>query len=136
MKKIYAILSSLLFIFLLVSCSTLRINTKSLSLEEQRAYYRNLVENPPADIENYKFSDYDIKMILEVKEDIRKEQHIKELKAEREKYIPKEENFLKNNKKRWRAPSEEEKEIFEKIKQNNQQKLEQMDKVIMLLEEE
>lgn len=136
MKKIYAILSSLLFIFLLVSCSTLRINTKSLSLEEQRAYYRNLVENPPADIENYKFSDYDIKMILEVKEDIRKEQHIKELKTEREKYIPKEENFLKNNKKRWRAPSEEEKEIFEKIKQNNQQKLEQMDKVIMLLEEE
>lgn len=135
MKKISAILSSLLFIiFLLVSCSTPRINTKSLSPEEERAYYRSLVENPPADIENYKFSDYDIKMILEVKEDIRKEQLIKELKAEREKYIPKETTNSNNNKKQ-RIRSEEEIELFEKMKQNNQKKLEQLDKMIMLLEE-
>lgn len=131
MKKIFAILS--LFIFLLVSCSTPRIKTASLSPEEEKAYYRSLIENPPADIENYKFSDYDIEMILEVKKEIRKEQRIKELKAEREQYISKETN--NSNNKKQRTLSEEEIESFEKSKQNNQKKLEQIDKVIMLLEE-
>ncbi len=132
MKKIL----SLFFVFLLIIGSVYSIDrVRSSSLEEEKDYYRSLIENPPADIESYEFTDYDIKMILEVKEDIKREQHIKELKAEREKYIPKE-NSLKNNNKRWRTPSEEETEMFEKLKQNNQQKLEQMDKVIMLLEEE
>lgn len=131
MKKIL----SLLFVFLLVIGSVYSIDrVKSASIEEEKAYYRSLIENPPADIESYEFTDYDIEMILEVKEDIRKEQRIKELKTEREKYISKE-NSLKNNNKRWRTPSEEEIEMFEKLKQNNQRKLEQIDKVIMLLEE-
>ncbi len=133
MKKIFAVLS--LFIFLLVSCSTPRIKTTSLSPEEEKAYYRSLVENPPADIENYKFSDYDIEMILEVKEEIRKEQLIKELKSKREQYLSKETSATNVNNKKQRSRSEEEIELFEKIKQNNQKKLEQIDKEIMLLEE-
>lgn len=132
MKKIFAILS--LFIFLLVSCSTPRIKTASLSPEEEKSYYRSLIENPPADIENYKFSDYDIEMILEVKDDIRKEQCIKELKLEREKYLSKE--TTNSNNKKQRTLSEEEIELFQKIKQDNQKKLEQIDKEIILLEEE
>lgn len=131
MKKIFAVLA--LFIFLLVSCSTPRIKTASLSPEEEKAYYRSLIENPPADIENYKFSDYDIEMILEVKEEIRKEQLIKELKLERERYLPKE--ITNSNNKKQRTLSGEELELFEKMKQNNQKKLEQIDKEIMLLEE-
>lgn len=130
MKKIFAVL---LFIFLLISCSTPRIKTASLSPEEEKAYYKSLIENPPADIENYKFSDYDIEMILEVKKEIKKEQLIKELKAERERYLPKE--ITNSNNKKQRNLSEEEIEFFEKMKQNNQKKLEQLDKVIMLLEE-
>ena len=130
MKKIL----SLLFVFLLAIGSVYTIpRVKSASIEEEKAYYRSLIENPPADIESYEFTDYDIEMILEVKEDIRKEQLIKELKTEREKYISTETTNSNNRKQHIR--SDEELEIFEKLKQNNQQKLEQIDKVIMLLEE-
>jgi hypothetical protein len=130
MKKIL----SLLFVFLLVIGSVYAIpRVKSASIEEEKAYYRSLIENPPADIESYEFTDYDIEMILEVKEDIRKEQYIKELKTEREKYISKE--TTNSNNRKQHISSDEELEMFEKLKQNNQQKLEQIDKVIMLLEE-